>query len=71
MVSLRVGVRYYIKNVDFGSFPELPGKLAESEVMTSPVKVSEKQLVRDAKAMTQIEETSWPIALLLLVDECS
>ena len=52
MVSLRVGVRYYIQNVDSGSFLELPDKLAESEVKTRPVKVSEKQLVGNVKAMT-------------------
>ncbi|KAJ2925810.1 hypothetical protein H1R20_g11288, partial [Candolleomyces eurysporus] len=44
MVSLLVGVRYYIQNVDSGTFLELPDKLAESEVKTRPVKFSEKQL---------------------------
>ncbi|KAJ2925807.1 hypothetical protein H1R20_g11286, partial [Candolleomyces eurysporus] len=44
MVSLLVGVRYYIQNVDSGTFLELPDKLTESEVKTRPVKFSEKQL---------------------------
>ncbi|KAJ2926146.1 hypothetical protein H1R20_g10937, partial [Candolleomyces eurysporus] len=44
MVSLLVGIRYYIQNVDSGTFLELPDKLTESEVKTRPVKFSEKQL---------------------------